>query len=86
MKQASLVLDESVSLAHKSARTAADDGSADLFARGKTQAIERAVAGVSLDVAVILPVGKSIDGDVLAGRRLALRISLLIKVIFDDKG
>ena len=66
------------------ARTATDNSSADLFARGKTQAVERAVAGVSLDVAVILSVGKSIDGDVLAGRRLALRISLLIKVIFFD--
>jgi hypothetical protein len=33
---------------------------------------------------VILSVGKSINGDVLAGRRFALRVSLLIKVIFFD--
>ena len=84
MQKPSLVLDESVSLAHKSARAAADDSSADLLARGKPQAVERAVTWVSLDVAVILAVGKSIDGDVFAGRRLALRISLLIKVIFFD--
>ena len=84
VKQESLVLDESVSLAHKSARTAADDGSADLFARGKPQAVERTVTWVSLDKAVVLAVGKSIDGNVFTGCRLTFRISLLVKVIFFD--
>ena len=85
VKQLALVLDKSVSLAHKSARAAADYRTADLLARGKSETVYGAVAGVCLDVAMVLAVGEGVDGNILAGRTLTLCVSLLIEMIFFDR-